>query len=119
MRERWNDVYPPTTQIVKVGRGSMPKDSIALKHDEHPEYLADELLVMTQGLDVGANDGESTGRDVSESREPGQFGEARWTQKAGMPWFDEASGKEGEASDATEKKPEKKKAKKGAKAKKG
>ncbi len=119
VRERWNDVYPPTTQIVKVGRGSMPKDSIALKHDEHPEYLADELLVMTQGLDVGANDGESTGRDVSESREPGQFGEARWTQKAGMPWFDEASGKEGEASDATEKKPEKKKGKKGAKAKKG
>ena len=119
VRERWNDVYPPTTQIVKVGRGAMPKDSMALKHDEHPEYLADELLVMTQGLDVGANDGESTGRDVSESREPGQFGEPRWTEKAGMPWFDEATGKaeagdEGPAkTDKKPKKAEKKKGKKG------
>jgi hypothetical protein len=118
VRERWNDVYPPTTQIVKVGRGAMPKDSIALEHDAHPEYLADELLVVTQGLDVGANDGESTGRDVSESREPGQFGEPRWTEKAGMPWFDEAAGRaegEGDAPAKNEKKPKKAEKKKGKK----
>ena len=107
VRERWNDVYPPTTQIVKVGRGAMAADSVKLTHDGHPEYLADELLVMTQGVDVGANDGESTGRDMSESREPGQFGEARWTQKAGMPWFDEASRKAEEADDRPGKKPDK------------
>ena len=107
MRERWNDVYPPTTQIVKVGRGAMAADSVKLTHDGHPEYLADELLVMTQGVDVGANDGEATGRDRSESREPGQFGEARWTQKAGMPWFDEASRKAEEADDRPGKKPDK------------
>ncbi|MFO0567496.1 MAG: VanW family protein [Polyangiaceae bacterium] len=90
VRERWSDVYPPTTQIVKVGRGNMPKDSIATKHDEHPEYLADELLVMTQGVDVGANDGEAAQADMSESRDPGKFGEPRWTEKAGMPYFDQA-----------------------------
>lgn len=97
VRERWNDLYPPTTQIVKVGRGSMAKDSVPAKHDEHPEYLADELLVMTQGVDVGANDGEARGGDMSESREPGKYGEARWTEKAGMPYFDEASSKAPEA----------------------
>jgi len=117
-RERWNDVYPPTTQIVKVGRGSMPKDSVALKHDEHPEYLADELLVMTQGVDVGANDGESTGRDMSESREPGKFGEARWTEKAGMPYFDEAGARKA-AEDSPGPKGEKKDEKKKGKKKKG
>lgn len=89
VRERWNDVYPPTTQIVKVGRGTMARDSVTLKHDEHPEYLADELLVMTQGVDVGANDGEATGGDMSESRERGKYGEAHWTEKAGMPYFDQ------------------------------
>ncbi|GMV18528.1 MAG: hypothetical protein AMXMBFR56_67520 [Polyangiaceae bacterium] len=107
VRERWNDLYPPTTQIVKVGRGAMPQDSVAKKHDEHPEYLADELLVMTQGVDVRANDGESTGRDMSESREPGKYGEARWTEKAGMPYFDEAASKPAD-KDADEPKGEKK-----------
>lgn len=99
VRERWNDLYPPTTQIVKVGRGSMPKDSVGKKHDEHPEYLADELLVMTQGVDVGANDGESTGRDMSESRDPGKYGAPRWTEKEGMPYFDEAASATAEGGD--------------------
>jgi vancomycin resistance protein YoaR len=88
-RERWNDTYPPTQQIVRVGTGTMPKESVKLHHDEHPEYLADELLVMTQGVDVSANDGEASGGDMSESREPGKYGEARWTEKAGMPFFDQ------------------------------
>jgi hypothetical protein len=91
IRERWNDLYPPTTQIVKRGTGSMPADSVKLSHDEHPEYLADELLVVTQGIDVGANEGEKTGKDEIESREPGKYGEAHWTQKEGMPYFEDSN----------------------------
>jgi vancomycin resistance protein YoaR len=86
-RERWNDLYPPTTQIIRVGTGDMPYDSVKLEDDIHPEYVADELLTMTQGIDPGT-EGESSAADMRETREPGQYGESRWTQKAGMPYFE-------------------------------
>jgi len=113
IRERWNDLYPPTSQIIRVGTGNMPRDSVKLSHDPHPEYLADELLVMTQGIDLGASEGESTGGDMIESREPGKFGEARWTEKAGMPYFDEAATKKADDDGDDDKKRGKKKKKKG------
>ncbi len=87
VRERWNDVYPPTTQIIRVGTGAMAHDSVKLENDAHPEYVADELLVMTQGIDPGS-EGEPSGGDMRESREPGKYGEAHWTEKSGMPYFD-------------------------------
>ena len=33
VRERWTDVYPPTTQIVRVGTGTMPKGSVRCLRD--------------------------------------------------------------------------------------
>lgn len=58
LRERWQDRYPPTPQIVRVGTGDMPKDSVEVNDDPHPEYLADELLVMTL---TSANDDAAEG----------------------------------------------------------
>jgi vancomycin resistance protein YoaR len=88
-RERWDDVYPPTQQIVRVGTGDVTKSAKLPDDDPHPEYLADELLVVTQGPDTrdsseGKDDDRSDGT-MSETREPGRFGEAGWSEKAGMP----------------------------------
>jgi len=88
VRERWDDTYPPTSQIVRVGTGDMPKDSVKAEDDHHPEYLADELLVVTQGAD-DADDGETAkGSVMRESREAGRFGEKGWTEAAGMPFWE-------------------------------
>jgi vancomycin resistance protein YoaR len=86
VRERWDDTYPPTSQIVRVGTGDMPKDKVKLEDDRHPEYVADELLVVTQGAD----DEEGAGGSVMrESREAGRFGEKGWTEAAGMPFWEQ------------------------------
>ncbi|MEB2313274.1 MAG: VanW family protein [Sorangiineae bacterium] len=85
VRERWNDVYPPTTQIIRVGAGDAAADTARLpKGDQHPEYLADELLVTTQGLDVDEAD-HAPGGATREWREPGKFGKPGWTAAEGMP----------------------------------
>ena len=84
VRERWTDVYPPTQQIVRVGTGSMEKDSVKAEDDPHPEYVADELLVMTEGPDTPLSK-EHPGDRVAEDREPGRFGDSGWMAKAGMP----------------------------------
>lgn len=84
VRERWDDVYPPTTQIVRVGSKDTSGDEPVPKDDRHPEYLADELLIVTQGPD-----GDDAGRGGEfESREPGRFGTAGWTEAAGMPYYE-------------------------------
>jgi vancomycin resistance protein YoaR len=97
VRERWDDTYPPTSQIVRVGAGDMPKDSVKAQDDQHPEYVADELLVTTQGPKLDAADADEDGKkddDTSdrggvtrESREPGKYGTAGWTEQAGMPYW--------------------------------
>lgn len=87
VRERWDDTYPPTSQIVRVGTGDLPKDSVKAEDDRHPEYLADELLVVTQGEgDADEATGER-GSVMRESREAGRFGEKGWTETAGMPFW--------------------------------
>jgi vancomycin resistance protein YoaR len=117
-RDRWDDVYPPTTQIVRVGSGeasdanddaakSLTREKSAkLVDDPHPEYLADELLIMTEGADD--DDG---GANLSESREPGRFGENGWTEAAGMPYYRAAGGRAAERpeSDAKTKQKSRKK----------
>jgi vancomycin resistance protein YoaR len=90
VRERWDDVYPPTTQIVRVGAGDPSHDKPDVHDDMHPEYLADELLVTTQGPDEkdesdDAPGAESKEETMFESREPGRFGKPGWTEQAGMP----------------------------------
>jgi vancomycin resistance protein YoaR len=94
-RDRWDDVYPPTTQIVRVGSGEVSesdeKSAAKRVDDPHPEYLADELLVMTEG-----GDDEDGGANLSETREPGRFGENGWTEAAGMPYYRAAGGRAAE-----------------------
>ncbi|MGC4092327.1 MAG: G5 domain-containing protein [Polyangiaceae bacterium] len=84
VRDRWDDMYPPTTQIVRVGTGDSGETALKATDDQHPEYLADELLVMTQGADA---DEEGALEMSRENREPGRFGEKGWTEAAGMPYF--------------------------------
>lgn len=86
VRERWDDTYPPTSQIVRVGTGDLPKDQVKAEDDNHPEYLADELLVVTQGAD---DEDGGTGSVMRESREAGRFGEKGWTEAAGMPFWEQ------------------------------
>ncbi len=88
VRERWDDTYPPTSQIVRVGSGDMPKDSVRSEDDQHPEYLADELLVVTQGADDTDDAGPERGSTMRESREVGRFGEKGWSEAAGMPFWE-------------------------------
>ena len=88
VRERWDDTYPPTSQIVLVGSGDMPKASVKSEDDRHPEYLADELLVVTQGIDDTDDAGSDRPSSMRESREAGRFGEKGWTESAGMPFWD-------------------------------
>lgn len=98
-RQRWDDVYPPTFQIIRIGTGDASVDSMKPEDDNHPEYLADELLVMTQGID---RDNE-TDAVQWETREPGKTGVAGWTEAAGMPYFS------GGAGEPVEKEPKNKK----------
>ena len=116
VRERWDDTYPPTSQIVRVGTGDMPKESVKAEDDRHPEYLADELLVVTQGEGEGEEPSGERSSVTRESREPGRFGEKGWTEAAGMPFWEgraksEESRDSGEAGGSEAAKPKKKKAK--------
>lgn len=82
-RQRWDDTYPPTPQIIRVGTGELTRGATSYEHDPHPEYLADELLVMTQGADPDSE----TEAVQTESREPGKTGVSGWTETAGMKLF--------------------------------
>ncbi len=73
VREKTEDIYPATPQIVLLGTGGGPIKKVG--DDRHPEYRADELLVMTL---------EREG-DLAEQRRPGRFGSSGWTEREGMP----------------------------------
>jgi vancomycin resistance protein YoaR len=88
VRERWDDTYPPTSQIVRVGSADLPKDKVKAEDDQHPEYLADELLVVTQGEGDAEEGATERGSVMRESREPGKYGEKGWTEAAGMPFWE-------------------------------
>ncbi|MBN1605853.1 MAG: VanW family protein [Polyangiaceae bacterium] len=85
-RERWDEVYPPTTQIIRVGTGRGATGRERPSDDTHPEYLADELLIVTQGPD--RDDSEPAAQQNGQTlewREPGKYGRAGWTAAEGMP----------------------------------
>ena len=90
VRERWVDKYPPTSQIIRLGTGDTNKTTVEIKDDNHPEYTADELLVLTQGEGLGesATRDASSGRESLEWREPGKTGEPGWTKTAKMPQWE-------------------------------
>jgi vancomycin resistance protein YoaR len=77
VREKTSDSYPPTTQIVHVGTGLA--GGSAPPEDEHPEYVADEYLAITQGPGVGKATGESAG--MEEVRVAGRTGTHGWTRR--------------------------------------
>jgi vancomycin resistance protein YoaR len=89
VRERWDDAYPPTSQIVRVGTGDISKDKVRAEDDPHAEYVADELLVVTQGADADEDNSKPSERGgfTRESREAGKYGTEGWTQEAGMPYW--------------------------------
>jgi vancomycin resistance protein YoaR len=102
VRQRWDDTYPPTSQIVRVGTADIPKDRVKAEDDRHPEYLADELLVVTQGADDADDEGSSRTSVMRESREAGRFGEKGWTEAAGMPvWETRPKAEEGSEEDGS------------------
>jgi hypothetical protein len=89
VRERWNDSYPPTNQIIRVGT-SEAGDADGVEDDPHPEYVADDYLVLLQGPDV-KKPGEAApavpsgeGGEMVELREAGKTGERGWTERAGF-----------------------------------
>ncbi|MBI5536935.1 MAG: VanW family protein [Deltaproteobacteria bacterium] len=89
VRERSTDTYPATMQIIRVGTGDNPPDKADPEGDQHPEYVADEYLTMTQGPGIrttsAAGDDQSTG--TLERRVPGRTGARGWMEKAGMRVF--------------------------------
>lgn len=83
LRERWRDIYPPTAQVIRVGTGSGLEQN-RVSDAATPEYLADELLVLTLKRPTDGSRGE-----FAENREPGKFGKAGWTREAGMPFWED------------------------------
>ncbi len=81
VREAVVDHYPATPQIVRVGNGDARASAGRPPSDAQPEYLADELLVLSQ-----ANDPEAA---LLEQRTPGRFGVAGWTRQIGAPVWGE------------------------------
>ena len=90
VREKTDDVYPPTLQIVHVGTGAAGKSKVI--EDEHPEYVADVYLAITQGPGVGKPDKALAGDDdelkagpapsgMEEVRVPGETGIKGWSKK--------------------------------------
>jgi vancomycin resistance protein YoaR len=86
-RQESTDTYPPTTQIIRVGTGDMPKDQAKDSDDPHPEYVADEYLVITQGPGIinPTNDDDDPSGSMVERRTPGYTGVRGWTEKMGFP----------------------------------
>jgi vancomycin resistance protein YoaR len=79
VREHHQDYYPPTTQIWRAGTG--PEDpKFEAQDDEHPEYVADEFLFISQGPSIK---GPHAG-DTVESRVPGKTGTYGWTVREGF-----------------------------------
>jgi vancomycin resistance protein YoaR len=75
-RERMEDMYPPTSQVWRIGASSVtPPGFEPPADDDHLEYVADEVLLATEGPGI---------QGMSESRRPGRTGEYGWTERAGM-----------------------------------
>jgi vancomycin resistance protein YoaR len=85
VRERTQDVYPATSQIWKVGQGDADPKFMA-HDDEHPEYVADEYLQISQGPDVHDPRGHTApaGGATVESRVAGKYGTHGWTVREGF-----------------------------------
>jgi hypothetical protein len=86
-REHDSDVYPPTPQIWRVGTGEEADREPSA--DEHPEYVADEYLTISQGPHVvdphaKAKGSETAEAPMVESRVAGRYGTHGWTVREGF-----------------------------------
>jgi hypothetical protein len=78
-RDHRQDYYPPTTQIWRVGTG--PAEASYEAHDDdHPEYVADEFLFISEGPHIQGKGGT----DTVESRVAGKSGTYGWTVREGF-----------------------------------
>jgi len=75
VREKAIDTYPPTQQIVHVGTG-LDVGGGKPASDDHPEYVVDEYLTITQGV---PKPGDPDG--MEEVRVAGKTGAKGWTRK--------------------------------------
>lgn len=76
VRERSSDIYPPTTQLWRVGTGGEAPEGYELpKNDSHIEYTADEYLkaVHTPGQ-----------KQLEVTAQAGRYGTYGWTEREGM-----------------------------------
>ena len=86
VREKTTDVYPPTTQIWKIGTGD-PDPKWSGHDDEHPEYVVDEYLVLSQGphvINPRTGLADTGGAALVESRVAGRYGTHGWTVREGF-----------------------------------
>ena len=75
-REAWHDYYPPTAQIWRVGTSpTTPPGFVRPNDDPHPEYVADEYLISTQGVGI---------EGAKEVRRAGRTGDYGWTVREGF-----------------------------------
>jgi vancomycin resistance protein YoaR len=83
-RERLSDLYPPTSEIVRVGTGTEPFEP-ALHDDDHPEYVADDYLSVTQGPEIRSPNvtEPERGGGTTEVRVAGRYGMKGWSSKSG------------------------------------
>lgn len=86
VRERSSDTYPPTAQVVRVGTGAGGAGARPIE-DDHPEYVVDEYLTITQGPGVGRASGDelrgAQSVGMEESRVPGRTSVRGWTRAYG------------------------------------
>ncbi|MEO8182936.1 MAG: VanW family protein [Deltaproteobacteria bacterium] len=81
VREVVVDHYPPTTQLVRVGSGRKSSSETGRPPRETPpEYLADELMVLSQPAELEA--------PPVELRRPGRFATPGWARTIGAPVWD-------------------------------
>jgi vancomycin resistance protein YoaR len=88
VREHDTDTYPPTAQIWRVGTGE-DDPRFDPTGDDHPEYVADEYLTISQGphvVDPHAKKGDEDkpGGPMVESRVAGKYGTRGWTVREGF-----------------------------------
>lgn len=103
VRNKWTDSYPPTMQIFNVGSG--PKElTVESKDDEHPEYIVDEYLVVTQGPEIHTPgvSGVEAGGGTIETREPGKTGERGYYEKLGLSHYRSNSSESADGAGQTE-----------------
>ncbi|MGZ5970318.1 MAG: VanW family protein [Polyangiales bacterium] len=113
VREKTVDSYPPTQQIVHVGTG-LDVSPTKPQPDEHPEYVADEYLAITQGPGIGRPQSDTTELSSSlpsgmeEVRVPGKYGTKGWSKKYGEGHITDAPDDADEADENDEPKAPKK-----------